>query len=259
MRVLIYSSHHPRNFGIAIGPIIFIIAIIAIIAAAIASSSGGFATSTNTEKYKIQAQALINFGNNVQNAVTFLLGNGCADTQLNFYSALYTYGYSQAGQNPNAPSDHSCDVFGAVTGVDATTFPGSYGYNNITVNNIYPALLNIPGVGIPGQALSLIISGVDGATCRTFNDLVNIPRVDFFNNPQGTTGPYPPQSPGYAGVSPWYYNYTTYAAYFAGLPSAFSQSIFSGAWMFCAENGFPSNYLTSNQSIIYIVLYLHGG
>lgn len=48
--------------GIAIGPILFIIAVLGILAAAIAAGSGSFTTSTTSEGYKAKAAALIDIG-----------------------------------------------------------------------------------------------------------------------------------------------------------------------------------------------------
>jgi hypothetical protein len=52
--------------GIAIGPILFIIAILGILAAAIAAGSGTFTSSTNSESSKTKAAALIQIGENLK-------------------------------------------------------------------------------------------------------------------------------------------------------------------------------------------------
>src|SRR5580704_8025887 len=52
--------------GIAIGPILFIIAILAILAAAIAAGSGSFTAPTATEGAKTKASALIQLGDNLK-------------------------------------------------------------------------------------------------------------------------------------------------------------------------------------------------
>ncbi len=52
--------------GIAIGPILFIIAILAILAAAIAAGSGGFTAGTSGEKARTQASAMIEVGQNLK-------------------------------------------------------------------------------------------------------------------------------------------------------------------------------------------------
>ena len=52
--------------GIAIGPILFIVAILAVLAAAIAAGSGSFRSGTASENVKAQAAGLIQLGQNLQ-------------------------------------------------------------------------------------------------------------------------------------------------------------------------------------------------
>jgi len=52
--------------GIAIGPILFIIAILAILAAAIAAGSGSFTSGTSTESNRTKSSALIQIGENIK-------------------------------------------------------------------------------------------------------------------------------------------------------------------------------------------------
>jgi type II secretory pathway pseudopilin PulG len=92
--------------GIALGPILFIIAILAILAAAIAAGSGSFTANTNNESAKTLAGAIIQQMDSVQNGIDYVLSNGCDPTQISFASGLGS-GYT----NPNAPSDGSCNVF----------------------------------------------------------------------------------------------------------------------------------------------------
>lgn len=54
------------NAGIAIGPILFIIAILAILAAAIAAGSGTFMGSTASESNKMKSTALVQIGENLR-------------------------------------------------------------------------------------------------------------------------------------------------------------------------------------------------
>jgi hypothetical protein len=54
------------NAGIAIGPILFIIAVLAILAAAIAAGSGSFTAGTSTESNNTKASALIQMGENLK-------------------------------------------------------------------------------------------------------------------------------------------------------------------------------------------------
>jgi hypothetical protein len=55
-----------RDAGIALGPILFIIAILAILAAAIAAGSGSFNASTASEGNKTKASAIIQIGDNLK-------------------------------------------------------------------------------------------------------------------------------------------------------------------------------------------------
>jgi hypothetical protein len=68
MRQVYHLTHSrwPREAGIAIGPILFIIAILAILAAAIAAGSGSFNAPTSSESAKTKASALIEVGNNLK-------------------------------------------------------------------------------------------------------------------------------------------------------------------------------------------------
>jgi type II secretory pathway pseudopilin PulG len=74
----------PPDCGIAIGPILFVIAILAILAAAIAASSGSYTGGTTQEKAKIMASTLISQMNDLDNCVAVVRGNGFEDTQLDF-------------------------------------------------------------------------------------------------------------------------------------------------------------------------------
>src|ERR1700722_17739062 len=64
--------HNPGNkrwqndAGIAIGPILFIIAILAILAAAIAAGSGSFSAPTSSESAKTKASAMIQVGDTLK-------------------------------------------------------------------------------------------------------------------------------------------------------------------------------------------------
>jgi len=55
-----------KNAGIAIGPILFIIAILAILAAAIAAGSGSFTSPTASESAKTKASAIIQLGDTLK-------------------------------------------------------------------------------------------------------------------------------------------------------------------------------------------------
>jgi hypothetical protein len=60
------KRHLSPQAGIAIGPILFIIAILAILAAAIAAGSGSFTSGTNSESSRTKSSALVQIGENLK-------------------------------------------------------------------------------------------------------------------------------------------------------------------------------------------------
>jgi hypothetical protein len=60
------DARFPLDAGIAIGPILFIIAILGILAAAVAAGSGSFTSSTTNEASSTKASAIIEIGNNLK-------------------------------------------------------------------------------------------------------------------------------------------------------------------------------------------------
>ncbi len=73
-----------RDAGIAIGPILFIIAILGILAAAIAAGSGTFMNSTTAESNKTKSSALIQIGENLKLGMDqIVMENGVAPNEVN--------------------------------------------------------------------------------------------------------------------------------------------------------------------------------
>ena len=111
-RMKLPINTHQR--GIALGPILFIIAVLAILAAAIAAGSGGFSASTSTESAKVIAQTIIQQADQIANGVERVyVGNACSLSQITFSNPTAT-GYNGGTDpyaNANAPSDGSCNVF----------------------------------------------------------------------------------------------------------------------------------------------------
>ncbi len=95
--------------GIAIGPILFVVALLAVLATAIAAGTGAFSGDISTVRAKAIAAALLEYAEQVKFAVDRLLAKGCKETEISFENPFVTYdgGYT----NPNAPSDKSCHVF----------------------------------------------------------------------------------------------------------------------------------------------------
>src|SRR5580698_3637990 len=65
-RIKMAAQRMAPNAGIAIGPILFIIAILAILAAAIAAGSGSFTSGTSSESDRTKSSALVQIGENLK-------------------------------------------------------------------------------------------------------------------------------------------------------------------------------------------------
>ena len=104
-----FTRKLPHNAGIAIGPILFIIAILAILAAAIAAGSGSFTASTSTEGDITKASALIQIGENLKVGMDRIIMGGQVDITNVVINAGNTSNtvdlFSPAGGGISAPSD----------------------------------------------------------------------------------------------------------------------------------------------------------
>ncbi|QQR69167.1 MAG: hypothetical protein IPI58_00295 [Alphaproteobacteria bacterium] len=144
--------------GIAIGPILFIVAILAVLAAAIAAGSGSFHGDTSTVGAKAQASAILEYADEVKFAVDRVLAKGCTDTQVSFENPFVS-GYT----NSNAPSDKSCHVFDVNGGGISYKYPppqvldaslsGYTGYGQY----FFTSTLSVKGIGNGQTTTSLIM------------------------------------------------------------------------------------------------------
>jgi type II secretory pathway pseudopilin PulG len=93
------------NTGIAIGPILFVVAILAVLIGAIAAGSGGIGGNSSAERVRVQSGALIQYLSNVRNGVIRLRAGGCEDIQISAESP------ANGLVNPQAPVDRRCHIF----------------------------------------------------------------------------------------------------------------------------------------------------
>ncbi|HUY67740.1 MAG TPA: hypothetical protein VMV79_00380 [Alphaproteobacteria bacterium] len=135
----------PADAGIAIGPILFIIAILGILAAAIAAGSGSFTASTTNEGFDVKASALVQAGETLHEGmdrITLEGGIGVNNVVTNVTATNGTLDlFSPTGGGIAAPSvalanNPASDVWEFPT---ATVFPGVGTANGVTM-----ALLNVP-------------------------------------------------------------------------------------------------------------------
>jgi hypothetical protein len=70
--------------GIAIGPILFIIAVLGLLAAAIAAASGSFSTNTSKESSRVMASTVMDYMQQVDFGVALVLGHGYSEEEISF-------------------------------------------------------------------------------------------------------------------------------------------------------------------------------
>lgn len=70
------QQHFDSNAGIAIGPILFVVAILAVLVGALAAGSGSFSSSTTEDANRVNATTLIQQGTSIKSGMDRLLVNG---------------------------------------------------------------------------------------------------------------------------------------------------------------------------------------
>jgi len=162
------ERHLPSNAGIAIGPILFIIAILAILAAAIAAGSGSFTAGTSSESARTKASALIQIGENLRVGMDRLIQEG---------------GYSLSGTTAtydiNALNTTQLNaLFSPVGG--GISAPSAALSNTPGTDKWYYPLVGIPNLGTGD--LQLAVLKIDPNTCDQINNKANGLTIDLTNN-----------------------------------------------------------------------------
>ncbi len=140
--------------GIAIGPILFIIAVLGILAAAISAGSGSFSTSTTGESHKAKAVALIDIGQHLKIGFERIVGNGVAFSTVNIDPADTTATtdlFAPSGGGITSPSTTM-----SLTGTDAWLYP----------------LIAIPGIGSAAGNRVAMLEVAEGV-CDEVNSKAN--------------------------------------------------------------------------------------
>lgn len=212
------------------GPILFIIAILAIIAAAIAAGSSSFNANTVNESNKVDAQALVQYADQLKNSVQKVMAdNSCSDTQLQFQ-----------GSNPNAPSDGSCNIFdprgGGIVDLNFTNLNGAFNTAMATNNNNWANTYGhftqgfmspIVGVGNPANAPLLFqLMDVSLGVCTSINSVVGFNAASSYAPPSVN----------------WFKFYNTNTGYF------FGQYFSDGPYDIGFSNGAVQGCVYDNQS-----------
>lgn len=184
--------------GVALGPILFIIAILAILAAAIATGSGAFRASTNDENAKAMAELILNNCRDFQNALQVMQAQSSCDiTKMDFtpkggWPAGTTWNTADytGGNGTNQSGNGQCAVFDprgggiqfkplpkaalvADTTVGYTTAPGATKVNMDAFAG-YPLLDGSDSI-VGGSSLGSLVLGytyLDSNVCTQINTLL---------------------------------------------------------------------------------------
>ena len=154
------TNTHQR--GIVIGPILFVVAILAVLASVIAAGSGSFSGDTSAISAKAQATAILEQAKAVKFAVDRVLGNGCKDTEISFENPIVS-GYV----NPSAPSDKSCHVFDVSGGGIVWETPPTTALDQVAYDSATSASKRFGNYMFSGSCVSGVGKGgpVGGYTC----------------------------------------------------------------------------------------------
>ena len=148
--------------GIVIGPILAVVAILAVLASAIAAGSGIFSASISSDRERIIATIIIEQATEIANAVNIVSANGCEDNQINF-----SYSYYGGQNNSNAPTDGSCAVFNISGGrlSSAPIPPKELGLHYWR----YRTGPGANGIGTSAPDIWLRLEYIDVSICRSVN------------------------------------------------------------------------------------------
>lgn len=142
----------PGDAGIAIGPILFIIAVLGILAAAIAAGSGSFTTSTTGESNRTKAAALIEIGQNLKIGFDRIVGNG-----TDFPDVVI---------DPTA-TENEDELFSPTGG--GITSPSRTMADDPAVDEWHYPLMAIPGIGTASGGVRVAIIKVSAGVCTELN------------------------------------------------------------------------------------------
>jgi len=143
----------PPDAGIAIGPILFIIAILGILAAAVAAGSGSFTSSTTNEASSTKASAIIDIGNNLKTGFDRVT---IGENGVVFANVVISVDHTDATTDLFSPTGGGVGV----PSVSLANTPGTDAWH-------YP-LIALPGIGTAsGSRIALL--QISSAVCDQIN------------------------------------------------------------------------------------------
>ncbi len=170
--------------GIALGPILFIIAILAILAAAIAAGGGSFNANTTTESIKAQAGTLIQIGDTLRSGMDNLVSNGIDPASVVFDPTVTTGTvslFSPQGGAIGVPSE---------TALCSSCFVTSGGTNRWPFYTFHWFLQwgTFAGFGTGVGNTYIVFAPVSAAVCTEVNQLANNQSTPSSTNLGAMTG-----------------------------------------------------------------------
>lgn len=144
--------------GIAIGPILFVVAILAVLVGALAAGSGGFGSSTANDANRVNGSTLIEQGTSIKTAADRLLVNGYLATDI-YFSQTYTSG--------NAAAALFAPTGGGMTAQNppANTIAAGAAWSYV--------LANLPSIGSTGaNDLVTAIQVKTDSVCKAINSVI---------------------------------------------------------------------------------------
>ncbi|MBY0428275.1 MAG: hypothetical protein K2Q32_03560 [Alphaproteobacteria bacterium] len=153
-----HRSARPRfhsQAGIAIGPILFVVAILAILATAIAAGSSTFTTNASQETARVNATAMLQIGSTLKLGTDRVIGLGTLGSAVTFTGAATTADiFSITGGGLTFPS----------TALAATPATDTWKYVTAPVTNIGTTAVD-----------TIAVLKVSSAVCDQINKIVNGP------------------------------------------------------------------------------------
>ncbi|MFY9288723.1 MAG: hypothetical protein WAO98_09520 [Alphaproteobacteria bacterium] len=173
--------------GIAIGPILFIIAILAILSAAIAAGSGSFTSGTGQESNRTKASALIQIGENLKIGMDrMMMGNGISfgSYVINAANTINNNDlFSPTGGGITIPSAAMSNAPGTDVWYYPTGAVPSMGTNNaeqLAVLKIAPGVCNEINSRVSGVATA---AGADLGDFTTYGSDIPISNMNSWQLP----------------------------------------------------------------------------
>jgi hypothetical protein len=180
------GARFSSNAGIAIGPILFIVAILAILAAAIAAGSGSFTANTNSESDRAKAEAIIEIGDNLKIG----MDRGTMDNNLTLQAMVVN----------SALTSNANELF-SPTGGGIAPPSASLAGNAQTDTWLYP-YGHVPHIGTTTGGDLLAVLNVSTSLCSEINNKA-VSSVAFSDAQTGTNIPPSADVGNFAAYATW--------------------------------------------------------